>query len=454
MDDYNEAVKRACNKTFSIQRGSRHAASHKSVPWWTAELTVLRKRTNALRRLYQRTKNNEELRNIRNIQYLESKSTYAATIKREKRKSWKEFCNISTATNPWGAIYNLASGRVNTKAQIATLLKPDGTQTGNTKETLSYMMDTFAPKDNYLDDNDYHKSVRALVEQPANTEDDREFSKEEVANTIASMNNNKAPGTDGITGNIYKQVFNTVPVFVTALYNGCLKQGIFPSNWKEAKIIPCTKPGREKSNEVTKYRPISLLNYGGKVLEKLLINRINHHVFSTEFLNRNQYGFRPQMSSIDAVLALKEYIEDGLRTGEVAILVSLDVESAFSAAWWPAILKSLKESSCPRNLYNLARSYFSNRRATLQTNNIKIDAEITRGCPQGSCCGPGLWNIFYNSLLNLNFTHRTKSIAFADDLILAIRGRTVTEAENMANIELTKIAAWARDNKLRFKEQK
>jgi hypothetical protein len=360
VDDFNYAVKRACNKTFTIQRGSRHAASHRSVPWWMSELTVLRKRTNALRRLYQRTKNNEELRNSRNMRYLESKSTYAATIKREKRNSWKEFCTISTATNPWGTVYSLASGRINSKTQITTVLKPDGTLTATTKETLSYMTDTFAPKDNYLDDNDYHKSVRTLVAQPANSEDDREFTKEEVASTIASMNNNKAPGPDGITGNIYKQAFNTVLVFVTALYNGCLKQGIFPTNWKEAKIIPCTKPGREKSNEVTKYRPISLINYGGKVLEKLLINRINHHAFSTAFLNRNQYGFRPQTSSADAVLALKEYIEDGLRSGEVAILVSLDVESAFSAAWWSAILKSLNDSSCPRNLYNLTRSYFSN----------------------------------------------------------------------------------------------
>jgi hypothetical protein len=65
-----------------------------------------------------------------------------------------------------------------------------------------------------------------------------------------------------------------------------------------------------------------------------------------------------------------------------------------------------------------------------------------------------MWNIYYNSLLNLNFTHRTKIIAFADDLILATRGRTVTEAENTGNIDLTKIAAWARDNKIHFNEQK
>jgi hypothetical protein len=81
-----------------------------------------------------------------------------------------------------------------------------------------------------------------------------------------------------------------------------------------------------------------------------------------------------------------------------------------------------------------------------------MEAVITRGCPQGSCCGPGLWNIYYNSLLNLNYTHRTKTTAFADDLILATRGRTVIE--NTANIELTKISAWAKDNKIHFNEQK
>ena len=74
--------------------------------------------------------------------------------------------------------------------------------------------------------------------------------------------------------------------------------------------------------------------------------------------------------------------------------------------------------------------------------------------PSGSSCGPGLWNIFYNSLLNLNFSHRTKTIAFADDLILATRGKTVLEAENISNTELTKISAWATANKIHFNEQK
>jgi hypothetical protein len=47
---------------------------------------------------------------------------------------------------------------------------------------------------------------------------------------------------------------------------------------------PIVKPGKEVRKE-TKYRPISLLNVGGNVLEKLLIDRINHHVFSNSLLN-------------------------------------------------------------------------------------------------------------------------------------------------------------------------
>ena len=101
---------------------------------------------------------------------------------------------------------------------------------------------------------------------------------------------------------------------------------------------------------MSKYRPISLLNIGGKVPEKLMINRINHHIHTNEYINKNKYGFRPQTSTIDAIMALEDYIEEGFRSGEVTVLVSLDVEGAFNSAWWPSILKSLNYSGCPRNL--------------------------------------------------------------------------------------------------------
>ena len=60
----------------------------------------------------------------------------------------------------------------------------------------------------------------------------------------------------------------------------------------------------------------------------------------------------------------------------------------------------------------------------------------------------------YNSLLNLTFTSGTKIIAFAVYLIILTRGKSVSEIENAANIELKKISKWAKDNKVRFNYQK
>jgi hypothetical protein len=44
------------------------------------------------------------------------------------------------------------------------------------------------------------------------------------------------------------------------------------------------------------------------------------------------------------------------------------------------------------NLYKLTKSYFSERKAILSTN-TRIEKEVSKGCPQGSCCGPVFWNI-------------------------------------------------------------
>jgi hypothetical protein len=73
-----------------------------------------------------------------------------------------------------------------------------------------------------------------------------------------------------------------------------------------------------------------------------------HHAYSNNLLNQSQFGFTPKKSAIDAALAVKEYLEEGMREGHIAIIVSLDIKSAFDAAWWPSILKSLKEFNCPK----------------------------------------------------------------------------------------------------------
>ena len=159
-------------------------------------------------------------------------------------------------------------------------------------------------------------------------------------------------------------------------------------------------------------------------------------------------------STVDATLAAKVFTHTHLLQKNIVIITSLDVQGAFDAAWWPAILNNLRDSECPRNFYNLTRSYFSDRVAILCANTFKKEKKVTKGCPQGSCCGPGYWNILYNALLDQEFSSHTKVTAFIDDLAILTYGEKTSEAEAYTNSDLAKIENWAKQNKMQFNKLK
>lgn len=454
VDKLENAVNNACKRTFKTMHAKSKPSEQKSVPWWSQELTILRKKVCALRRKYQRTKNDENLRKNRKDNYLEWKRKYETTIRKSKLESWKNYCTVTESSNPWNAAYKLAFGKLKPNITMTTLRKPDGSYTTDLEETMELLMESFAPTDDARDDSVHHTETRKEAEKPLNTPNDRPFTKEEIGMIINSMDTNKAPGENGITVEIFSLVFKLLPKFLTAVYNGCLMTGCFPRKWKHAKIIPVIKTGKESYDDASKFRPISLLNIAAKVLEKLLINRIMHHVYSNNLMNQRQYGFTPQTSTVDAVMSLKKTVQDGLNKGYYIAIISLDVKGAFDAAWWPSILTSLREFKCPRNIYELSKSYFNERTASLTINSFSFQRTISKGCPQGSCCGPGFWNIQYNSLLNLKYSKGTDVLAFADDFLVIVKGRSLLELENYSNIDLYKVEKWAKNHKITFNEQK
>jgi len=85
-------------------------------------------------------------------------------------------------------------------------------------------------------------------------------------------------------------------------------------------------------------------------------------------------------------------------------------------------------------------------------NSLRIEKEVTRGCPQGACCRPGFWNLQFNLLMEINFMERTKVVAYADDLLVATKGDSVRAVENYTNVELGKIDRWSRKNKIKFND--
>jgi hypothetical protein len=90
----------------------------------------------------------------------------------------------------------------------------------------------------------------------------------------------------------------------------------------------------------------------------------------------------------------------------------------------------------------------------MSTSTVQVEREVSKYCAQGTCCWPEFWNIQYNSFLNLNFIKQTKAIAFADDLLIAVKAESIREEENITNIEMNKILNWAKNNKIKLNEQK
>jgi len=110
-------------------------------------------------------------------------------------------------------------------------------------------------------------------------------------------------------------------------------------------------------------------------------------------MNQNQFGFRPKKSTIDAAMVVKEIVQDSLAAEDVITLVNLDVQGAYDAACWLAILKEMIECGSPKYLYKITKKCFTERTAILATNSIRMEKDLSRGCPQGSCNAPGYWNL-------------------------------------------------------------
>ena len=172
---FTSSITAACDAAFRVSRAGKRVTTEKSVPWWTSELTLLRRKALALRRRYQRTKNDDALRQGRKLQYHEGNPTYQAKLQQQKIKSWNQFCSQPEDSNPWNAVYKLASGRLRNKTTLTTLQTPNGTYTIDMNSTIKQMTGHFTPEDNGRSDSEHHKRIRQQITEAPATSNDEEF---------------------------------------------------------------------------------------------------------------------------------------------------------------------------------------------------------------------------------------------------------------------------------------
>lgn len=146
-----------------------------------------------------------------------------------------------------------------------------------------------------------------------------------------------------------------------------------------------------------------MLDSAGKLLERLILTKLDEHLDTTGRRSPNQYSFRRSRSTENAIGRLLETAHGailGAVQHRALCVVSLDVRNAFNSAPWRGITyAALRGKNVPPYLVRLIRSY-------LQDRSIMVGETLRRrntscGVPQFSVLGPTLWNEFYDELLEL-----------------------------------------------------
>lgn len=438
------AIQKSCDKV--LPRATR---PRDQPPWWSDELTTLKLSV---------IKNHHKLiklkrRNLPLDQILEERNTlrkqYSDSISLASTENFKEFCNGQKKEDVWSITNRIIKTRPLTQPP-STLKLDNGTYTTNSKETAKALLYKFYPDDT-PNINNFQNTLSIDMNKPSNNpQNEPPFSLLEIIECLKTMNHKKAPGSDHLTSDICFQFATNFPDIITNIMNRCLELKYFPKTWKGAiaKIIP--KHNKTDFTETSSYRPIGLINVMGKLLEKLIINRLTHYINTNNLDSKNQFGFKLQTSSIKAIDKALETISRARTKNEYVIVTSLDIKSAFDSAWWPAIFLRLRHINCPKNIYEILQSYIKDRHVSVSFSDCSVTKKMTKGCIQGSVCGPTLWNLILDDLLNKELPTGCYMQAYADDVLLVSHSKNVKELEAITNKALNIITEWGKTVKLTF----
>lgn len=268
----------------------------------------------------------------------------------------------------------------------------------------------------------------------------------EVEQIILTLRSNCAIGIDGISSDLLKRYKKILIPPLTYIINQCLLTGVFPDLLKKALIHPIHKSG--DVDRVNNYRPISVLPSLSKVLERIMNNRLKKYLEANKLLSINQYGFRNNTSTNEAVHDLTEHVVEALDRGEKCVAIFLDLAKAFDTVSIPKLILKLEKIGIRDTQLKLFQSYLTNRKQSVKIgDNISSDLPIVYGVPQGSILGPSLFLVYVNDMCKLHLPDG-KLLAFADDTALVFKGPTWEQVFNAAQIGFNIITKWLSDNTL------
>lgn len=274
---------------------------------------------------------------------------------------------------------------------------------------------------------------------------------EEVLAIIKNLKINKAPGKDSIKNKMVKLLPLTYVQQLVHIYNACLDLQYFPTAWKTASIILILKQNKDPANP-TSYRPISLLPTMGKILERIIYNRIKPLLTC---LPNEQYGFREKLDTTKQLLRILDYIGRGLHLKQSTALLMLDISKAFDRVWHEGIIYKLIELSFPSPIIKIIHNYLKNRNYHIKLNNTNSTLRSIRaGVPQGSILGPILYILYTHDFPVDKEDYNSLTAFYADDTGILVKSKNPNHAIKRLQEKIHVMEDWFYDWKFEVNASK
>lgn len=272
-----------------------------------------------------------------------------------------------------------------------------------------------------------------------------------VFNFIKSIDSN-ATGVDGISRDLILLSLPRTLAIITNIINKSIVTGVVPSQWKKALITPIPKV--DKPSNLNDLRPISILPFLSKLLEKSIYYQLNGYIEKHNILPSLQSGFRKCRGTVTALLDVSDNILKEQDDGRGTLLTLLDFSRAFDSINTALLLSKLVYYGFDYHAVKWFDSYLSEREQSVKllksdgTSNTSIALPVKRGVPQGSILGPILFIIYSADIVQV--IKHSKFHLYADDVQLYISEEPdlIPSTTQMLNEDLGRISEWSNRNAL------
>ena len=244
-------------------------------------------------------------------------------------------------------------------------------------------------------------------------------SPDNVLDLILNSPTNIAPGPDGISALMLRNTAHSISLPLSLIFNSSISSCSFPSDWKNAFVVPIPKSSSHSSSP-SNFRPISLLSIVSKLLERHIFNFLYDFCMSNNLLSNSQFGFRPGFSTESALISVVNSWFSSLDSHKSVCAVFFDLSKAFDSVPHQPLLNSLSSLNLPPHLLFWFHSYLCNRTQQVIVNgSFSSKSHVVSGVPQGSILGPLLFILYLNDLSYLPFSSSVNLTLYADDILLS-----------------------------------